>query len=297
MIIEKNRNEVDKAVNLGLAANILLAVAKLVAGILGHSQALLADGVNSSSDVVYYIIVKIFVRMSKKPADKEHPYGHYQFESIAALVVGAFVITTGLAIFWESVNVAFDRLSGTSNVLDIRTFSLWVALTTITIKVFLMVSAGYTAKKTKSMAIAALVKDHRNDIVASLGAAIGISFGLAGFSWVDPLAGAIVAIFVAKTGFGILRESATDLMNLIPDTSAVNEIRHLVNTINGVIAVEEIHAHRFGPYYSVNITIGVDGNLSVHEGNMIADSIEQKLRERMKTIRRISVHYHPIKSM
>src|SRR5450830_549023 len=87
-------------INVGLAANAALALLKTSIGILGHSDALLADGINSTSDVVYYIVVKIFMRLADKPADAEHPYGHRQLESVAALVVGAFVITTGIAIFW-----------------------------------------------------------------------------------------------------------------------------------------------------------------------------------------------------
>ena len=100
------------AVNIGLGANTLLAALKTSMGILGHSPALLAEGVNSTSDVAYYIVVSVFVRLAGKPADDEHPYGHSQMESIAALIVGAFVMTTGIAIFWDAVNRVFDLLSG-----------------------------------------------------------------------------------------------------------------------------------------------------------------------------------------
>ena len=87
-------------VNLGLFSNILLSIVKTCVGILGHSAALLADGINSTSDVVYYIAVKIFMKQAQKPADVEHPYGHRQLESISAILVGAFILTTGIAIFW-----------------------------------------------------------------------------------------------------------------------------------------------------------------------------------------------------
>ncbi|MBN1998281.1 cation diffusion facilitator family transporter [candidate division KSB1 bacterium] len=144
----RNRRSIaETVVNVGLFFNIVLAIAKISAGIAGHSNALLADGINSVSDVIYFIVVKIFVRLSSKPADSEHPYGHHQLESIAALVVGAFVITTGMAIFWESINTAFDLLMGTIQPRPVRLFTLSVALMTIIAKVFLMLHAGRMGKK------------------------------------------------------------------------------------------------------------------------------------------------------
>ena len=96
-----------QAVNLGLIANTILAILKTGVGITGHSPALLADGINSTSDVAYGIVVRIFMRLSGKPADEEHPYGHDRLESIAAVVVGAFVITTAISIFWASINKVY----------------------------------------------------------------------------------------------------------------------------------------------------------------------------------------------
>ena len=104
----------NRAVSFALAANILLALLKTAVGILGHSPALLADGINSTSDVVYNIVVSIFVRAAHKPADDEHPYGHTQFESVGALVVGAFIITPAVTIFWDSIDSLFDFFKGTS---------------------------------------------------------------------------------------------------------------------------------------------------------------------------------------
>src|SRR5512145_2851684 len=106
--INERQRQSFLAVNLGLTVNIFLAALKVSIGILGHSPALLAEGVNSTSDVAYYVAVAIFMRLAHKPADEEHPYGHTQLESIASLVVGAFVLTTAVAIFWDSINTVFD---------------------------------------------------------------------------------------------------------------------------------------------------------------------------------------------
>ena len=162
---EERRKKAEHVVNVGLFANTVLAVVKVVAGIVWHSQALLADGINSISDVIYFIAVKIFVRLSGKPADSEHPYGHHQLESIAALVVGAFVITTGTAIFWDSIDSAFKLFTGKIPSYPIGQFALYVALATIFIKVLLMVQASRVGWETGNLAIKALAKDHFNDIL------------------------------------------------------------------------------------------------------------------------------------
>lgn len=286
----------ETVVNIGLFFNTLLAIVKVSAGILGHSQGLLADGINSVSDVIYFVVVKIFVRLSGKPADSEHPYGHHQLESIAALVVGAFVITTGAAIFWDSVNEGVALLMGTTAPMKVRMFALIVALVTIVCKIFLMLHANRISEATSNLAISALARDHRNDIFASAGAATGILLNLQGVVWVDPLAGAIVALIVAKTGLDILREASSDLMDNVPSDEISGRIHELLDDMAEIETIEDIHAHRFGPYLVVNLTIGIDGGLTVHQGDAIADSVEKNLLEGIEMLRKVYVHYHPANS-
>lgn len=281
-------------VNIGLGFNALLAVGKIGAGIVGHSQALLADGVNSISDVVYFLIVKIFIKLSGKPADSQHPYGHYQYETIAALVVGAFVITTGFAIFWDSVNVAFDVMTGEIAVVAVRSFALYTAIVTIVIKIILMIQARFVGYATKNIAVIAIARDHRNDIFASLGAAIGMLLSMLGTIWADPVAGAIVAIIVAKTGFDILREATDDLMDDVPDKELDEQIKAALLDDASIRRIDEIHAHRFGPYLVANITICIDGSLSVARADLIATTAEKKLLERIDMLRKVYIHTHAV---
>src|ERR1044072_9508556 len=116
------------AINLGLGLNIILAAAKTTFGILTHSPALLAEGFNSTSDVAYYVVASIFMRLANKPADNEHPYGHRQLESIASLVVGAFASTTAIAVFWNAADKMWDLFDGRMSTLGSHPFALWVAL-------------------------------------------------------------------------------------------------------------------------------------------------------------------------
>jgi len=125
------------ATNIGLLANIFLAILKTTIGIIGNSQALLADGINSTSDVAYGIVVNIFIRLSGKPADHDHPYGHEQLESIAAVVIGAFVITTAIAIFWNSIDSLYSLLTLKDQFKEVSVIALWVGLFTILLKIWL----------------------------------------------------------------------------------------------------------------------------------------------------------------
>ena len=292
---ERRERIADRVVNTGLLVNIILAVVKLAVGIAGHSRALLADGINSTSDVAYYIALKVFTRIAGKPADKEHPYGHHQMESIAAVVIGAFVITTAIAIFWESINAAFDLWAhgAASDPKGFGLFSLATACGTIVVKIVLFFYARAAALRTKNAALMALAYDHRNDIFASAGAAVGITLTWLHLPWGDPLAGACVALIVLKTGIHILRESSNDLMDTLPGTELEEQVFTLASTVDGVKTIECIKAHRFGPYFVVNITVGVEGTLTVAQGDAIATDVEERLIDGIELLKNAYVHFHP----
>jgi cation diffusion facilitator family transporter len=280
-------------VNLGLIWNIALAAGKTTMGIVGHSTALLSDGINSTSDVAYYIVVKIFMKLAGEPPDSEHPYGHRQMESIAALTVGSFVITTAIAIFWTAVNNVFDQLKGSGEAKRASLGALWVALFTVVVKIVLTIYTRAVGEKTGNLAIKALAYDHRNDIFSALAASLGIFLARQGHLWVDPLAGALVALLILRTGIGILRQSTDDLMDSVPSHFLDLKIRSVLGAIPEIQQIEEIHAHRFGPYFVINLTIGIDGSLDVYNGDAIATRVEKHLTEHIEMVRKVYVHYHP----
>lgn len=284
----------SRAVNIGLAVNTLLALAKTSIGIIGNSPALLADGINSTSDVAYGVVMSVFMRLSAKPADHEHPYGHDQMESIAAVVVGAFVISTAIAIFWNSVNSVYELATGQGDFTGAATITLWVALLTILVKIWMTIWTGSIGRKIHNTAVTALAHDHRNDIFASAAAAAGIFFGKMGYPIVDPLAGAIVSLIILFTGIDILRSATADLMDTVPGKSLAKQVEGILVLHEGVKEVEEVHAHRFGPYLVMNITIGVSGSIAVSEGDDIATAVEKSLMEEIEFLRRVHVHYHPV---
>jgi cation diffusion facilitator family transporter len=284
----------NQTVNLGLFANVLLSILKTSVGILGHSPALLADGINSTSDVVYYVAVKIFIKQANKPADPEHPYGHRQLETISALVVGAFILTTGIAIFWESINKVYELLSGSEAGRSASVLALYIAIGTLVLKFFLFFYTKRRAAFTRNPTLRALANDHLNDIMAACAVIVGVVMGRFGFYWMDPAAGAVVAIYIVKTGIGIIMESASELMDSVPDPAFRNEVSDLVLSVEGVLSIEELAVHRFGPYFTVNMTIGVYGGISVEEGHAVSHKVEARLMEYFSSsLRNVHIHYHP----
>jgi cation diffusion facilitator family transporter len=293
MKTQKRHRQSVLAINIGLASNTLLAILKTAVGIIGHSPALLADGINSTSDVAYGIVVNIFMKLSGKPADREHPYGHDRLESIAAVVVGAFVITTAISIFWSSVDSVYELFSGTSTFTGASRLALWIALFTIILKIWLTVWTSRIGRQTSNSVITALAVDHRNDIFSAMAATLGIIFGQMGYFWVDPLAGGVVSVIILLTGVEIIRQSAADLMNTLPGRKITEQIKATLADMEEVLDVEEIHGHRFGPHLVINLTIGISGDLSVAEGDSIATMVEERLISEIDYMRRVFVHYHP----
>ena len=281
------------AVNLGLGVNILLSFVKTIVGILGHSPALLAEGINSVSDVAYYVVAGIFVRLANKPADTEHPYGHRQLESIASLVVGAFVVSTAVVVFWDSVDKIWDLLDGQITSQGASQFALWIALATVAIKIVLFFYVRRLGEQTQNPVVFALAYDHRNDIFSASAAAIGIFLGQRGLPWVDPLAGALVALLILRTGIFILRESSMQLMDTVPSRKLVKQVLKMLKGVKGVRQLEELQAHRFGPSIVINLTIGIDGSLTVAQGDRIATSVEEMIYKSIPNVLHVHIHYHP----
>ena len=281
-------------VNLGLICNVVLAALKTSIGILGYSPALLADGVNSTSDAVYYIAVKIFMKQAKKPADSEHPHGHRQLESIAAIVVGAFILTTGITIFLESINKVYALFTQVEIGRSATTLALVIAIGTFILKLGLYFYTKQSYEKTHNPTLRALANDHLNDIMAAVAVIAGIVLGRMGYFWMDPAAGAVVAIYIIKTGVEIIMQSSGELMDRVPDARFGREIRDITLLVEGVKGIQELGIHRVGPYYTITMTISVPGDISVDEGHEISHRVEESLLQRFDNgLRSVHIHYHP----
>ena len=283
----------SRTINFALIANVLLALLKTGIGIFARSSALLADGINSTSDVVYNAAIAIFYRAAKKPADEEHPYGHSQFESIGALVIGAFIITAAFTIFWNSVQTLVNYFRNSGEFTAVNPTALYVALFTILLKGILYLYTRQAGQKTDNPTIMALALDHRNDIFSSGAVAAGVLASQFGYHWADPLAGAIVAVIFLISGIEILRDSTDILMDTVPGKALEKQVRSLLQGVPGLEGIELIRAHRFGQFLAMNVTIFVCGDLTVDEGHAIATEVEKRLVAGVDYLKDVHVHYHP----
>jgi cation diffusion facilitator family transporter len=168
-----------------------------------------------------------------------------------------------------------------------------VAVGTVAVKIVLFFYVRKLGRETHNPVVVALAYDHRNDILSASAASIGIFLGQRGLPWVDPLAGALVALLILRTGVYILRESSTELMDTVPSRQLAKQVLKLLKKVNGVKQLEEVQAHRFGPHLVVNLTIGIEGSLSVKQGDKIATSVEECIYNSIPNILRVHVHYHP----
>ena len=175
--------------------------------------------------------------------------------------------------------------------------ALWVALFTVVIKIGMFWYTRRLGNETNNPAVIALAFDHRNDIFSASAAAVGIFFGQRGYPWADPFVGALVALLILRTGVEILRQSSADLMDAVPSRALRRKIDTLLASLPDVLSIEEVHAHRFGPYLVVNLTIGIDGSQSVEAGDCIATQVEDLIYKNIDLVRKVYVHYHPVTSL
>jgi len=194
------------------------------------------------------------------------------------------------------VNAIFEISIGESDFIGGSLAALWTAIFTVAVKIILTFITGRVGRQTDSAMILALAYDHRNDVLSALAASVGILLGRMGYLWVDPLAGAIVAILILVTGIGILRDASATIMEIVPDEKLARRITSVLHQIQEVLAVEEIHSRRLGPYLVLNITICIDGSLSVARGDEIATEAERMLYEKIELLRHVHIHYHPMGS-
>ena len=169
-----------------------------------------------------------------------------------------------------------------------------IGLFTIGLKIVLTIVTKRIGEQTHNPAVLALAYDHRNDTFAALAASVGIFFGMNGHPWVDPLAGAAVAVIILRTGIEIVRESTDDLMDTVPGKALKQDVKQILAQISEIKQVETVMAHRFGPYIVLNLTICVDGQISVNEGDQIANRAEKALLNGIDLLQRVHIHYHPM---
>jgi len=281
-----------RATFLGLGVNALLAAAKMLAGIFGHSHALVADAVESLADVFSSIIVWRGVVVAEEPADEDHPYGHGKAEPLAAAVVSAMLLLAATWIVIGALNAIREPHPAP------KPFTLIVLIAVIVVKETLFRFVRHEAMTVESSAVAADAWHHRSDVVTSVAAAIGITIALVGgegFEAADDWAAIAAACVIAWNGWRLLRPAMNELMDRSPNREVVERIREIAGAVPGVARVEKCLVRKMGYHYFVDMHVEVDPQMTVLRSHEIAHDVKNKVRSQIPRVRDVLVHIEPTK--
>ncbi|WP_033151397.1 cation diffusion facilitator family transporter [Prevotella sp. RM4] len=292
--MERNK-EIYKVTMVGGAVNVVLLLFKFVAGIVGHSAAMIADAVHSLSDFVTDIIVLVFVRISGKPTDKSHEYGHGKYETLATTLIGLALLIVAVGIVYSALTKIIHWAQG-GTLEAPGLLALWAALLSIVLKEAVFHYSMVQARKLNSQAVEANAWHHRSDALSSIGTAIGIGGAIfLGERWtvLDPMAGIIVGLFIIKVAIDLLRNGIGDLMeHSLPD-EVESEILQLAGSIPGVTEPHDLHTRRLGNHYAIELHILMDDDISLREAHNKSEEVENILREHYGAETHIAVHVEP----
>jgi cation diffusion facilitator family transporter len=272
-----------------VAVNICLVVAQAVVGVLAHSQALLADAIHSSSDLLSDGIVLVAGKHSMKAPDADHPYGHLRFETAATLALGAILMAVGAGMLWN----AFRHLQEPAAVGHVGNAALAVAVATLCAKEGLFRYMLRVAKRVRSSMLVANAWHARSDAASSLVVAVGIVASLAGFPLADPLAALIVGIIVGRMGWKFFLSAFNDLTDRAVDEDTEGRIRQLILETDGVLGIHALKTRKLGDMIWVEVDLEMDASLTIAQGHAIAEAARANVL-RHEPVLDVMTHFDPV---
>jgi cation diffusion facilitator family transporter len=279
---------------ISIWSNIILTVGKIVIGIMASSDALFADGIHSAADVFAAVIVLLVLKVSNKPADTEHPYGHGKAEVIVSGVIGILLLLVSLYIVYEGVAGFFHPVESPSMI------AFWIALFSYVAKECLFRYSMNVGKRVNSKAIEAVAYDHQADIVASLAAAIGIlvsylgdKLGITFLLYGDKVA----SIFVAYLIFKIAKEMLTEAFHILIERNVqpemMKEFESVILSFEEVRRIDRIRAREHGHYIMMDIRISIDQDKTIKEGHDLSREIKNALKKKFDHVEEVLIHLNP----
>lgn len=274
-----------------IVGNLLLALFKLLAGIVGHSSAMISDAIHSASDVFSTFVVLIGIKLASKASDKEHPYGHERLECVAAILLAGVLFITGLAIGIEACR---NILYGTNETLKIpNMLALMAAIISILTKELMFWYTKYYANKIDSSALMADAWHHRSDAFSSIGALIGIAGARMGYPVMDSIASLIIFVFITKASYDIFKDAINKMVDHSCDEKTEKQIYDCIIKNEQVVSIDFFHTRIFGNKIYVDIEITVNGSYSLRKAHEIAENIHQNIEQLFPKIKHIMIHVNP----
>ena len=286
---QKRRKEGVFGTVISIIINVFLSAFKVFFGIIGNSQALIADGVHSMSDVAGSVVILLSINMSSKPADEEHPRGHGKIESIAGTIVGVLLIITAFELVSENIN----GLKNSGEIVIPNTFTIAVAFISIIIKYALYVYKNSMGRRLKNDAIIADAKEHRSDVISTIGVLVGLALSIKVHPIFDPVAGMVVSVFIAKEGFMIIKETSDKILDT-QDMEMVEKIRVYCNSFEEIYDTHDIILTYSGNKVFSSLHIRVDRFMTVEDAHKLSDDLKYSILSDFGEISDVTIHIDPL---
>ena len=287
--------EIRRITVVGAIVNIILTIFKIIAGALGRSAAMVADGIHSLSDLLSDIVVLVFTHISSKGKDKNHSFGHGKFETMATLIVSVILVAVGAKLMADGVASIIGVMNGNSIPLP-GSIALWAAIGSIIFKEILYHATIRTARRTNSPVVLANAWHHRSDALSSIGALTGIAGAMIlGEKWtiLDPIASCCISIAIIVVAVKMSLPSLAELLETSLPEEIEKDIISIANSVQGVENIHELKTRRNGISYIIDAHIVVDPHISVTEAHNIATEVENALREKYGNETQINIHIEP----
>ena len=281
----------------GSAVNVVLLVFKFVAGLLGGSAAMIADAVHSLSDFITDVIVLLFVRLSSKPEDSDHDYGHGKYETLATSLIGLALMCVGIMIMYNGACSIVSAIMG-NPLPQPGMIALTAALVSIALKEWAYRFTARVGRKCESQAVIANAWHQRSDALSSIGTAVGIGGAiLLGEKWavLDPIAAVVVSVFIIRTAWQLTKQSAGELLEQSLPAEMEREIEEIVAREPMTSEVHHLRTRRIGSHIAIEMHLRMPGDISLYESHLHATNIEQELRKRFGASTHIGLHVEPLK--
>jgi len=290
-ISKQSRYEETRQVTLtGIIVNVLLSIAQLVGGVVAHSQALIADGLHTLSDLASDFVVLFAAKLASKDADDDHPYGHERIETVATVILGMALAGVAVGI---GIN-AFERLTTPEKLLQPTLLALVFALFAIVAKEGLYQYTTYVAEKIDSNLLRANAWHHRSDAISSLFVAVGVGTSVFfQLPWLDAIAAILVAVMIFYMGARLILDSTMELVDTSVDQEKVAKVKEFISGLEGVDSLHLLRTRKMGSKVLADVHIQVNSYLSVSEGHHIAENVITKTRKAFPDMTDITVHIDP----
>ncbi len=280
----------------GSIVNLLLLVFKFVAGFVGHSSAMIADAIHSLSDFLTDFVVIVCMRISTKPCDQDHDFGHGKYETLATSIVGILLLLVATGIFWHGAGEIWGVMHGRALEAP-GMLAFWAALLSIVLKEGIYQVTIHFGRDLHSEALIANAWHHRSDALSSIGTAVGIGGAIwLGPSWriLDPVAAVVVSVVIVRVAVKLLHNSVAELLESSLPQEVEDDIIRTAQSVPGVSNPHKLRTRQIGNSYAIDMHVRMDGHLSLIEAHAKATAVEQALRARFGSETLVNVHIEPL---